>query len=470
MAFDISLVFSAIGSCLSLGLFAGQIPLMRKLIKERDSSKYSAIPTLSTLATCVMWLGYCFSFQGARPDIVAINGVGIFPFCTVYIAILAWFHPVRAQRLRIVGMGLGIVVFAAALYCATVVSGALELSTARLICGLTADVINVAIFGSPILSIVTAYRELDPARVPVLFTVIGLMCALCWGTFGIVIADPFLMAPNFIGAVLSSSQLGVLWVIKRKRAALGPRFKVGEEEDEDHATAKGAGGTGLGGDLEKGRHGAAAAGAGGEGPLEDIVEIIPTVPAIAIVRSASLREKRRYAYSWNPPSDAAELELPRPTATAPGAGRLGGVDGIATVTSSTQLMASVTPSPSSANLACASLQSARGNGSSMSGGLDRDDGSKYYPHHHPQETVDAAEPVSMDGATHSEIEGITRALSRQASFRAASGGLTSIRVPSGVPAAVGHGTPALGPASPQLTGTGLSSTVYSLRTSTPKAD
>lgn len=53
---DISFIFSSIGGVLSIMLFAGQVPLMRRLIRvDKDSSRYSTIPSFSTVGNSLMW-------------------------------------------------------------------------------------------------------------------------------------------------------------------------------------------------------------------------------------------------------------------------------------------------------------------------------------------------------------------------------------------------------------------------------
>jgi hypothetical protein len=61
---DISFIFSSIGGVLSIMLFAGQVPLMRRLIRvDKDSSRYSTIPSFSTVGNSLMW---CVRASGAR--------------------------------------------------------------------------------------------------------------------------------------------------------------------------------------------------------------------------------------------------------------------------------------------------------------------------------------------------------------------------------------------------------------------
>lgn len=189
---------------------------MRKMMKEGDSTRYSPAPTLATLATCAMWLAYAALVQ-KRWDLVGINAVGILPFSAGYMCLFVYYRPTRGGRARLAGATAGILASVALLYYACF-GAALELP-ARDITGTACVVVNVAIFASPTAAVWRALRELDPSRVPVLFTSLALACASCWGVFGLLIGDVYLMTPNFIGMGLSAAQLGVLAYIRRVRAA-----------------------------------------------------------------------------------------------------------------------------------------------------------------------------------------------------------------------------------------------------------
>ena len=466
-------MFSGMGSLLSFFLFAGQIPLMRRLIKEKDSSKYSLVPSFGTMATCLMWAPYAHFFMHDS-WLVFLNTLGIVPFCLGYLTIMIWYHPSRPARIKSSGFILFEFAFTAALYSLVLNTPALA-DNARMIAGVTADVINISIFASPCSAIYRAYKELDPSRVPVLFTVVGLLCALNWGVFGLIVGDPFLTTPNAIGFCLSGAQLIVIAVIRRKRAKLGPRVKM-EDDKAGGKTEVNA----SSGDVEKGKDPVSikeGAKVKTDAAVDDheYVGMSATVPPVAIMRQNSNR--REYAYSWNPPDDTADLQPPSASGTGVRVPNAGAIGAMPTITSSHKLLS---PSESTATLDTMSSMTALGlltsdkagggNGLSISS-AGHNDGDAH--HHH--------DALSMDAASAHEVEHIVRTVARHVSFRAASGAKPHVKdvaadmaAAAAVAAAAGGGTPVGGPtasAGARIPGlAGMATPKLTAATPTPKAE
>lgn len=96
------------GTILSILLYASQLPLMRRLIREGDATLpgYSFLPVLGQIAQAGPWCGYAICVQPTIALLVAnFAGVG---FASLYLLIFAIFTPTWLGRLRIAASGIAV--------------------------------------------------------------------------------------------------------------------------------------------------------------------------------------------------------------------------------------------------------------------------------------------------------------------------------------------------------------------------
>ena len=94
------------GTILSILLYASQLPLMRRLIREGDATLpgYTFLPVLGQIAQAGPWCGYAICVQPTIALLVAnFAGVG---FACLYLLIFALFTPTWLGRLRIAASGI----------------------------------------------------------------------------------------------------------------------------------------------------------------------------------------------------------------------------------------------------------------------------------------------------------------------------------------------------------------------------
>lgn len=231
---------SALGTCVAIALFASQIPMMRTMMKEGDAGSYTKVPTYLLLGTTVQWMLYALFVQG-RWDLFAVNAIGV-AFCVTYVGLFAAYSQ-GASRRTIMQVGVGIVGAAVLMYVALFkLLPAGVLPSRALIVALVADLVNTAMFASPLQSVHAAVLNLDASRVPALLTLASLLCGLNWSAFGIVIDDYFVAAPNMIGSILSLLQLVALGYIRVQNNKVASKATVVSaanvtQPHEEHATA-----------------------------------------------------------------------------------------------------------------------------------------------------------------------------------------------------------------------------------------
>lgn len=97
--------FGTLGVILNLCVFSAEIPLMRRLFKERDASRYSWYPAASLAAATSLWSAYTL---WVRPTVTMYlaNFTGLFA-ALCYMGCYALFSK-GAARTRILSAGVGI--------------------------------------------------------------------------------------------------------------------------------------------------------------------------------------------------------------------------------------------------------------------------------------------------------------------------------------------------------------------------
>lgn len=93
------------GTILSIMLYASQLPLMRRLLREGDATLpgYSYLPILGQLAQAGPWCGYALCVQPTIALLVA-NFVGV-GFAWVYLLLFVYCTPTWLGRFKIMASG-----------------------------------------------------------------------------------------------------------------------------------------------------------------------------------------------------------------------------------------------------------------------------------------------------------------------------------------------------------------------------
>lgn len=200
---------TALGYPIAICLFSSQIPMFRQMMKHGSSEGYPLLPTLSTLATAVLWAAYC-TLVTARTDLAVLNGIGAL-YCVIYFLVYLRYTTEAHRRLRVLAEFGGVLAFTLGL---VGVLWVFNVAAKESILGTIVVVINVIMLGSPALSIGAAVKALDASRVPGAMAAASLISTINWGVFATLIGDPFILAPNIAGFFLSTAQLLALGYIR----------------------------------------------------------------------------------------------------------------------------------------------------------------------------------------------------------------------------------------------------------------
>jgi uncharacterized protein with PQ loop repeat len=140
--------FSSFGVLCNYFVFGSQIPLMRSLIKERDASQYSALPSITMLMAMSLWSGYTV-YIAPTLQLYFANVPGMF-FATAYLLIFGRFSDNR-RRMILFATALAIEIFSWGFYAALFNN---NVPNAAGIAGSLTVSINLTFFAAPLKQLV----------------------------------------------------------------------------------------------------------------------------------------------------------------------------------------------------------------------------------------------------------------------------------------------------------------------------
>ena len=172
--------------------------------KKRTTGLATAIPLLSTLVNCSLWLKYGLLKQ--EPTISAVNLYGL----VISTICLYNFH--HYSRLKEdVELKLATVLFFLDLFLVYVYYS--DSNQVLTLLGFVNSGFSIIMFGSPLVSILQVLK-LKHARgiISLPLSIAGLLVSTLWALLGIQMQDYFVLVPNVAGAVLSAIQVIIcLW-------------------------------------------------------------------------------------------------------------------------------------------------------------------------------------------------------------------------------------------------------------------
>lgn len=157
-----------VGFALNCCMFSAQLPLMARLLRDpspASRSRYSFVPALGQLATCLFWEGYAICVL-PKPSILAINAVGA-GLALLYCGVFLLCRPTARERLVVAGAFAAVAAAAVLLYA---LAFGLGYSRAPLVASVVTCIVNVSLWASPLQALRASAVERSLARVSVPLT------------------------------------------------------------------------------------------------------------------------------------------------------------------------------------------------------------------------------------------------------------------------------------------------------------
>jgi hypothetical protein len=178
---------STLGTVLVFCMCAAQLPTFRLVYLRRlNLAKVSFLPTLGQASNFATWTMYGI-YGAGNPTVVMVNLLGC-GFCALYVALFLGFAA-PARRFEIARLLAAFALVFGAAEAAIMLSTAAQPAARQAALAYISIACNVAMYGSPIGAMRQALARMDPAAIPLLLTVASLLCSICWGLYGLLIAD-----------------------------------------------------------------------------------------------------------------------------------------------------------------------------------------------------------------------------------------------------------------------------------------
>ncbi|KAH7841629.1 hypothetical protein Vadar_032327 [Vaccinium darrowii] len=194
-----------VGNIIALLLFLSPVPTFIQICKKGSVEQYSPAPYLGTFVNCCLWVLYGLPMVHPHSFLVAsINGAGT-AIELVYLLLFIRYCD-RKKRLRVVlVMVVEIVVVGAVAFLVLTLAHTTKLRTT--IVGSIAMLGNVIMYATPLSVMKLVIMTKSVEYMPLPLSLASFANAVCWSIYAFIGFDPFIIAPNGLGALLGLAQL-----------------------------------------------------------------------------------------------------------------------------------------------------------------------------------------------------------------------------------------------------------------------
>ncbi|KAL6543989.1 Bidirectional sugar transporter sweet7 [Orobanche gracilis] len=202
---DARTVVGIVGNIIALILFLSPVPTFVRICKKRSVEQYSAVPYLATFVNCGLWVLY--GLPVVHPNstlVVTINGTG-FVIEIVYLSLFLVFSDPK-KRLRLVAVVVAECIFMAVL-ALLVLTLAHSTKLRSAIVGSICMVGNIMMYASPLAAMKLVITTKSVEYMPFFLSLFSFLNGISWTAYALIRIDPFIAAPNGMGAVLGLAQL-----------------------------------------------------------------------------------------------------------------------------------------------------------------------------------------------------------------------------------------------------------------------
>ncbi|ERL83670.1 hypothetical protein D910_00840 [Dendroctonus ponderosae] len=191
-----------------LQFLSGTITCQR-IVRNKSTGEISAFPFVSGCLSTALWLRYGFLIQDT--SIILVNTIGVSLFFSYVLVLFLYSIKKVIQVLRQFLLSLGLLV-AVLMKLHRMEDGA----QAHQFLGYTCMAVTVLFFAAPFATLLQVIRSKSTDSLPYHLIVATFLVSLQWLIYGLMLQDPFIQAPNFLGCVLSGLQLSLFLIYPAK--------------------------------------------------------------------------------------------------------------------------------------------------------------------------------------------------------------------------------------------------------------
>mmetsp|Transcript_19702 Transcript_19702/g.32379 ORF Transcript_19702/g.32379 Transcript_19702/m.32379 type:complete len:236 (-) Transcript_19702:660-1367(-) len=205
-------VAPAIGVVVSQFLFLGPLSAVLECRRLNELGAVNPYVFPMIWANCIGWVSYGFFSMNLYITLGNLFGIfwGLFYSFSAYGLTQNWQVKRRLEALVIVIGFLWTVLCLIMLYQSSEV--------ARKVVGIVATTMAMALFLSPLVTMLTVIKEKDSASINRGFMIAQIINCGMWSLYGLVIVDPFVIIPNVFGFGLGIAQLVLVFMFPNRKS------------------------------------------------------------------------------------------------------------------------------------------------------------------------------------------------------------------------------------------------------------
>jgi len=209
--------FGYVGMVLTVGFLLSPSPTCLQIVRAKSTGQFSPVPNIVGAFNCSLWVYYCAvtmagSTENLLPNLL-VNALGASLFVSYTIVFILYSN---TRRIVISHVSLTVVLFGLLVMLFELIVPHLDLDfhwggdsvpLKSSICGMVTDVLNVALYASPLVVMKTVIRTRSVKYMPLPFSVATFVVSATWTVQGLLIGNITVLLPNVLGMALGVAQL-----------------------------------------------------------------------------------------------------------------------------------------------------------------------------------------------------------------------------------------------------------------------
>lgn len=192
------------GNIFAFGLFVSPIPTFQRIIRNRTTEQFSGSPYIYALLNCLICAWYGSPLVSVDNLLVtSVNSVGaVFQMAYIIIFIM---YAERGKKLKMIGLVIGVISLFSVIMLGSLLIVDFEVRRSSI--GSLSCVTLISMFASPLLVIKLVVRTRSVEFMPFFLSLSTFLMSTAFCLYGVLNSDPFVYAPNGMGAILGIIQL-----------------------------------------------------------------------------------------------------------------------------------------------------------------------------------------------------------------------------------------------------------------------
>ncbi|XP_073137459.1 bidirectional sugar transporter N3-like [Henckelia pumila] len=210
-----------LGNLVALMVYLAPLPTFYRIVKKKSTEGFHSVPYVVSFLSSILWIYYGMTKSNIIL-LITINSIGCLIEAT-YIAIFITYSPKKAKILTIkLLVLLNLVGFGSVV----ILTQFLVKGSERVhVLGWVAVALSASVYIAPLSIMKQVIRTKSVEFIPITLSFALLLNAVMWFSYGLLLKDFYITAPNILGFIFGVLQI-ILYVIYKKYTPQGQKEKL----------------------------------------------------------------------------------------------------------------------------------------------------------------------------------------------------------------------------------------------------